>query len=62
MTISTNVLAITEVFGVDVGAGGFPPKDEGTLKNWLDRLANALKGPTEKAVEALRAIMLLVPF
>ena len=43
MTISTIVLAITDVFGSGGGAGGFPPKDEGILKKWLDRLTDALK-------------------
>ena len=41
--ISTIVLAITDVFGSGGGAGGFPPKDEGILKTWLDRLTDALK-------------------
>ena len=41
MTISTIALAITGVFGVDGGTGGFLPKDERVLKKWLDRLADA---------------------
>ena len=54
-TISTIVLAITGVFGeVDRGAGGSPPKDEGTLKKWPDRLADALKRLAGKAVKALQ--------
>ena len=53
MIISTIVLAITGVFGGGGGTGGSPPKDEG----WLDRLANALKRPAGKVVEALPAIM-----
>ena len=45
MTISTIVLAITGVFVGGGGAGGTasPPKDEGSLKKWLNRLVNALK-------------------
>ena len=58
MTISTIVLAITGVFGGGGGrTGGSPPKDKGSLKKWLDRLANALKRLAGKAVEALLAIM-----
>ena len=41
MTISTIIL--TGVFGRGRGTGASPPKDEGILINWLDRLANALK-------------------
>ena len=69
MTISTFVLAITGVFGGSGGgggAGGTPSKDKGTLKKWLDRLADALKRLAGKAVEALPAIVgsevLLVTF
>ena len=57
MTISTIVLAITGVFGGGGGAGGSPPKDEGVLKKWLNRLADALKRLAGKAVEALPAIV-----
>ena len=57
MTISTIVLAITGIFGGDKGAGGPPSKDKGTLKKWLDRLADALKRLTGKADEALPAIV-----
>ena len=59
MTISTILLAITGVFGGSRGrgAGGYPPKDEGALKKWLDRLANALKRLAGKSVEALSAIV-----
>ena len=39
------------------GAGGYQPKDEGALKKWLDRLANALKRLAGKSVEALCAIV-----
>ena len=42
-TISMIALAITGVFGGDRGTGRSPPKDEGILKKWLDRLADALK-------------------
>ena len=37
--------------------GGSPPKDEGVLKKWLDRLADALKKLAGKAVETLPAIV-----
>ena len=57
MTISTIVLAITGVFGGDGGTGGSLSKDEGIVKKWLDRLANALKRLAAKAVEALPAIV-----
>ena len=57
MTISTIFLAITGVFGGGGrGTGGSPTKDEGVLKKWLDRLADALKRLEGKAVEALPAI------
>ena len=55
MTISTTVLAITGVFGGGRGTGGSPSKDRGTLKKWLDRLADALKRLAGKTVEALPA-------
>ena len=57
MTIATTVLAITDVFGGTGGTGGSPPKDKGTLKKWLDRLADALKRLAGKVVEALPAIV-----
>ena len=57
MTISTIVLAITGVFGGAGGGGGPPLNDEGVLKKWLDRLANALKRLAGKAVETLPAII-----
>ena len=57
MIISTIVLAITGVFGGGGGAGGSPPKDEGVLKKWLNRLADTLKRLAGKAVEALPAIV-----
>ena len=57
MTISTVVLSVTVAFGGEGGTGGFTPKDEGSLKKWLDRLADALKRLMGKAVEALPAIV-----
>ena len=58
MTISMTVLAITGVFGGGGrGAGVSPPKYEGILKKWLDRLADALKRFAGKPVEALPAIV-----
>ena len=52
------MLGITGVFsGGGGGAGGSPPKAEGILKKWLDRLANAVKRLAGKAVEALPAIV-----
>ena len=52
-------MAITGVFGGGGGrgAGGSLPEDEGTLKKWLDRLANGLKRLAGKTVEALPAIV-----
>ena len=49
-----------EVAGCGGVAGGSPSKDNGTLKKWLDRLADALKRLTEKAVKALPAVALSV--
>ena len=57
MTISTIVLAIAGAFGGSGGTGGSTPKDEGILKIWLDRLADALKRLAEKVVEELPAIV-----
>ena len=58
MTISMIVLAITGVFGGGSrGAGGPSSKDKGTLKKWLDRLADALERLAGKAAEALPAIV-----
>ena len=57
MTIATIVLAITGVFGGTGGTGGTPSKDNGTLKKWLHRLADALKRLSRKAAEALPAIV-----
>ena len=57
MTISTIVLAITGVFGGGGGTGGSPPKDEGILKKWLDRLTNVLKRIAGKTIETFPAIV-----
>ena len=58
MTISTIVFAITGHFGGGGRrTGGSAPKDEGVLKKWLDRLADALKRLAGKAVETLPAIV-----
>ena len=58
MTIATIVLAITGIFGGGTGgAGGSPPKDKGTWKKWLDRLADALKRLAGKAAKALPVIV-----
>ena len=57
MTISTIVLAITGAFGGGKRTEGSPPKDEGILKKWLDRLADALKRLVGKAVEEFPAIV-----
>ena len=57
MTVATIALTITGVFGGVGGAEGSPSKDKGTLKKWLDRLADALKRLAGKAVEALPAIV-----
>ena len=57
MTISMIALAITSAFGGGGGTGGSPPKGEGVLKKWLDRLADALKRITGKAVESLSTIV-----
>ena len=58
MTISTIVIAITGVFGGGTGGAGVPPsKDNGTLRKWLDRLADALKRLAGKAAKALPVII-----
>ena len=41
--LSQNVPAITGVFGEGGGGSTSPPKDQRALKNWLNRLADALK-------------------
>ena len=55
MTISTIVLAIAGVFGGM--AEGLISKNQGTLKKWLDRLADALRRLAGKAAEALPSIV-----
>ena len=58
MTISTINLTIKGVLGgVGGGTGGSSPKDEGVLKKWLDRLADALRRLAGKIVEALAVIV-----
>ena len=58
MTIATIVLAIEGVFGGGSGGAGDPPsKGRGTLKKWLDRLADALKRLAGKAAETLPGII-----
>ena len=53
--IAKIVLSVIGYFGGGGGIGGPPPKDKEALKKWLDRLADALKRPAGKAVEALPA-------
>ena len=58
MTVSTIDLTIKGVLGgVGGGTGGSSPKDEGVLKKWLDRLADALRRLAGKIVEALAVIV-----
>ena len=58
MTISTIVLAITDIFGDGSGGARVPPsKDEGVLKKWLDRLVDALKRLAGKSFLVLTAIV-----
>ena len=58
MTILTIILAITGLFGGGSGGPGGPPsKDKGTLKKWLDRVADAIKRLAGKAAEALPVIV-----
>ena len=58
MTISTIVLVIIGAFGGGSrGAGGPPSKDKGTLKKWLNRLADTLKRLAGKAAKLLPAIV-----
>ena len=56
MTISTNILAITDISGGGGVSVAFPQKDEGVLKKRPKRLAHALKRLAGKAVEVLPAI------
>ena len=55
-TISTIVLAITGAFEGEGGVGDPPSKNEGILNKCLSRLADELKKPAAKVVEALPAI------
>ena len=55
--ITTIVLSVIGDFGRSRGTGGCPPKDNETLKKWLDRLADVLKALAGKTVEALPAIV-----
>ena len=58
MTIARIVVIITGVFGGGSrGVGGPTSEDKGTLKKWLDRLADALKRLARKAAKALPAII-----
>ena len=60
MTISTTVLAITGVFGGGGGGTGGPPsKDKGTLKKWLDRLADVLKRPLKHCLLLWEVLLVL---
>ena len=56
MTITTLVPAITGTGGGE-GTGVTPSKDKGTLKKWLDKVADALKMLVGKAAKALPAII-----
>ena len=55
------IIVLSGIGNFGGGRGGrvpaSPPKDERALKKWLNRLADALKRPAGKAVEALPAIM-----
>ena len=52
LIISIIVLVITGVFEEALTATGFlPPKDEGTLTNWLNSLADLLRRFSKNAVE-----------
>ena len=57
MTIATIILAITDGGVRSRGTGGTQSKDNGTLKKWLDRPADALKRLAGKADKALTAIV-----
>ena len=43
--------------GESGGTGGSPPKEEGILKKWLNRLADALNRLAGKAVEVFPAVV-----
>ena len=55
--IATIALSVLGDFRGGGGTGSPLPKDKGTLKKWLDRLADALKRLAGEAVEALPAIV-----
>ena len=57
MTTATIVLTVTGVFGGSSGVRGSPSIDRGTLKKWLDRLADALRRLAGKAAGAFLAIV-----
>ena len=53
-------LAVAVIFrggGGPAVSGSTPPKDEENLKKWLNKLADTLKRPAGKAIEALPAIV-----
>ena len=60
MTTSTSVLSVTGVFvggGGGTGASGSSSlKNKGVLKKWLNKLVDALKRLSGKAVKVLSAI------
>ena len=65
MTISTIVYAITGALGGGGVVRGSPPKGEGVINKWLNRLADALKEDLQKRLLKhclLLWEMLLVPF
>ena len=55
--IATIVLSAMGDFGGGGRRGGSPLKDKGTLKKWLERVADALRRLAGKAAEALPAII-----
>ena len=59
MTISTILLAITDIFGEGGGGGSAsPPKGEGAMQKWLNRLADALKRLKGKRLVPLKHSLL----
>ena len=55
--IATIVLSVIDDFGGGGGTGSLPSKDKGTLKKWLDRLADTLERFAGKAAGGLSAIV-----
>ena len=51
------MLSVIGDFGGGGGTGVSPPKDEGALRKWLEKLANTLKILAGKVVEASPAIV-----